>query len=303
MKTIETIFKKFDSEIPNKDIINSELLCGFNDELLPDIYKFTNICIGHKPSNKIYVPGNSFLIFINPQYTHLILDSLSSFLYIKKHIPDIKLYAITTSPGSSDRDFFNFVDLDMFRLFDQNFEESKIKVLEGQYEFENVYDFELKVRRDPVSARFDFPFTEIRQLFTSMARENNKLVGKYYISRIGGLKTGRVIEDEIKFEKYFSSLGYNILNLEKMTLQNQIDTFYNATEIVSISGSGLTNTVVCKEGTKILEINTKPEEYSYKTWARISKVCKLDYLQVGLMTENNTSEELIDKLKSIQHYL
>ena len=111
------------------------------------------------------------------------------------------------------------------------------------------------------------------------------------------------MQDEIKFEKYFSSLGYNILNLEKMTLQNQIDTFYNATEIVSISGSGLTNTVVCKEGTKTLEINTKPEEYSYKTWARISKVCKLDYLQVGLMTENNTSEELIDKLKSIQHYL
>lgn len=303
MKNFESSFRKFDSYIPNKNVIDSDIFYKSEDDNYPDIYQLNNVCIGHNPYNKIKISGNSFLIFINPQYTHLILDSIAVFLYIKKHVPDLKLYAITTSPKPNDRDYFNLVDQDIFLLFGQDFQSSKIKVLEAHYEFEKVYDFELKVRKDPASAYFDFPFLEVRKLFTSLANDNPKLKSKYYVSRIGGLKTGRVIEDEIKFEQYFAKLGYNILNLEKMTLQNQIDTFYNAEEIVSISGSGLTNTVVCQEGTKILEINTKPEEYSYKTWAKISKLCNLNYTQIGLMTDNNTSEELLNKLKSIQHYL
>jgi hypothetical protein len=67
----------------------------------------------------------------------------------------------------------------------------------------------------------------------------------------------RRIDDHVALEKYFASLGYDIIHAEKFpSFQEQLDYFYSVKTIVGITGSGLTNAAFMQPGGVMVEIVT-----------------------------------------------
>ena len=116
------------------------------------------------------------------------------------------------------------------------------------------------------------------------------------------MNDSRSIKNVQIFESYFKDKGYEVVFLEDLSFEEQANIFYNAEEIVSVIGTGLTNTIFCDPGTKILAINTSPDKYFWSGWCRISKEMQLNYTDISLVSETNEAEDLINKLKSINDY-
>ena len=71
------------------------------------------------------------------------------------------------------------------------------------------------------------------------------------------IKNDNRIDDYLKVEEYFSSLGFEIVYAEDFqNFKDQFNLFYEAEIIVGTSGSGLTNGIFMQEGTTMVEILT-----------------------------------------------
>lgn len=79
--------------------------------------------------------------------------------------------------------------------------------------------------------------------------DNGPMSPRFYINR----KTRR-LKNELQVQQYLRSEGFDILNLEDLSLDQQIFLFSNAREIIGFHGAGLTNIVFCHSETKIIEI-------------------------------------------------
>ncbi len=89
----------------------------------------------------------------------------------------------------------------------------------------------------------------IRHL-TDIVVKDTKPHRKIIITREGALN--RNIENQ---EQMLMALkGWETVNLEKLTIEEQVKTFAEATHIVSPHGAGLTNLLWCKEGTNVIEL-------------------------------------------------
>ena len=65
------------------------------------------------------------------------------------------------------------------------------------------------------------------------------------------------MDDHKELEKYFADLGYEIIHAEKFnSFQEQLDYFYSVKNMVSITGSGLTNAAFMQPGGSMFEIVT-----------------------------------------------
>lgn len=105
---------------------------------------------------------------------------------------------------------------------------------------------------------------------------------KIFISR--RLSSRRRIINQNEIDAFFVRSGFEILNLEKMTVRDQIKAFHEASIIVSTHGAGLTNLIFCQQGTKVIEIFPTdvfgyqfPKGHEVHLYARISKLLNLDY--------------------------
>ena len=74
---------------------------------------------------------------------------------------------------------------------------------------------------------------------------------RFYINR-----TSRRLQNEEEVQSYLKSQGYVILNLEDLTLDDQVHLFMNAEAIIGFHGAGLANLLFCNTNskTKVLEI-------------------------------------------------
>lgn len=77
---------------------------------------------------------------------------------------------------------------------------------------------------------------------------------RFYINR-----TSRRLKNELEVQSYLISLGYVIVNLEGLTLDDQVNLFMNAEEIIGFHGAGLANLLFCNTNglTKVFEIVDK----------------------------------------------
>ncbi len=62
------------------------------------------------------------------------------------------------------------------------------------------------------------------------------------------------VEDEIKLEEYFKSLGYEILSPGDYSVEEQIEIFSSSGHVAGAGGSGMTNVLFCNPDTKIILI-------------------------------------------------
>ncbi len=79
--------------------------------------------------------------------------------------------------------------------------------------------------------------------------DDNLKIEKIYINR----KNRRLI-NELEVQEHMESNGFVILDLEELTLDQQVQLFSNADEIVGFHGAGLTNLIFCTDKTRIIEI-------------------------------------------------
>jgi hypothetical protein len=78
---------------------------------------------------------------------------------------------------------------------------------------------------------------------------------------------------------YLKDNGYTEYFLEHMSLQEQIDLFNSASHIVAIHGGALTNILFCREGAKVIEINSGYNPFCYL------KLARSFYLKTGINAE------------------
>ena len=110
-------------------------------------------------------------------------------------------------------------------------------------------------------------FDEIKSSFDQYRELGIK---RFYINR-----TSRRLKNETEVQAFLSSIGYAIINLEELTLDDQVHLFTHAEEIIGFHGSGLANLLFCNTNgsTKVFEIVDKDCVYpSYLDGLVIPKV-------------------------------
>ncbi|MCY7382714.1 MAG: tetratricopeptide repeat protein [Microcoleus sp. CAN_BIN18] len=133
---------------------------------------------------------------------------------------------------------------------------------------------------------------------------------RIYISR-SKARYRRVLNEEDVVEVLAQS-GFVSILPESMSLAEQIAHFYHAEVIVAAHGSGLTNTIFCQSGTKVIEL-VSPHYISHYYWG-ISQYLKLEHYYLAgegfecypirqLMYQNSLTEDILVNLSSLKRML
>ncbi|MEG4035572.1 tetratricopeptide repeat protein [Microcoleus sp. w1-18aA5] len=130
---------------------------------------------------------------------------------------------------------------------------------------------------------------------------------RIYISR-SKARYRRVLNEEDVVE-VLEKFGFVSILPESMSLAEQIAHFFHAEVIVTAHGSGLTNTIFCGKGTKVIEL-VSPHYISHYYWG-ISQYLQLEhYFLTGeafecypirqLMYQNSLTEDILVNLSSLK---
>ena len=133
---------------------------------------------------------------------------------------------------------------------------------------------------------------------------------RIYISR-SKARYRRVLNEEDVVEVLERS-GFVSILPESMSLVEQIAHFYHAEVIVAAHGSGLTNTIFSRHGTKVIEL-VSPHYISHYYWG-ISQYLKLEHYYLAgeafecypireLMYQNSLTEDILVNLSSLKRMI
>jgi hypothetical protein len=200
-------------------------------------------------------------------FYHSVLDDMSEILYALEKYPDHDLvidisdiYPGLHAPGA-EWDFFNFfvqtlrengttVDLvqlknydvvymDNFKIVSFIYESGRKSTLVHEFFKQKVTNPDVKPTKNVFVSRGQMP-----------PRDEVIAEGLSYTN-------DSRMDDHKELEKYFANLGYDIIHAEKFnSFQEQLDYFYSVKNLVSITGSGLTNAAFMQPGGSMFEIVT-----------------------------------------------
>jgi capsular polysaccharide biosynthesis protein/tetratricopeptide (TPR) repeat protein len=147
----------------------------------------------------------------------------------------------------------------------------------------------------------------LRQEFLRGIGVRSNYPKRIYVSR-SKARYRRVLNEENVVE-VLSQFGFVSILPESMSLEEQIAYFYHAEVIVAAHGSGLTNTIFCSPGTKVIEL-VSPHYISHYYWGS-SQYLKLEhYFLAGeafecypirqLMYQNSLTEDILVNLSSLK---
>jgi tetratricopeptide (TPR) repeat protein/capsular polysaccharide biosynthesis protein len=130
---------------------------------------------------------------------------------------------------------------------------------------------------------------------------------RIYISR-SKARYRRVL-NEADVVEVLDGFGFVSILPESMSLQEQIAYFYHAEVIVAAHGSGLTNTIFCQAGTKVIELMS-PHYISHYYWGSSQYLQLEHYFLTGeafecypirqLMYQNSLTEDIFVNLSSLK---
>ena len=92
---------------------------------------------------------------------------------------------------------------------------------------------------------------------------------------------------------FFKKRGFTIYNPEKLSIEEQIYLFNEASIVAGAHGAAFTNIIFCKPKTKIIEII--PESHQSKKCERISAILKLNYFRIKTI-DNNFNKSFPDSI-------
>lgn len=150
----------------------------------------------------------------------------------------------------------------------------------------------------------------LRRSFLPKMAVGSSYPERIYISR-NKARYRRVLNEEEVVEQ-LSQHGFVRIFLETLPLAEQIALFFHAKVIISPHGSGLTNTVFCRPGTKVLEF-VSPHYVSHYYWANSHYLKLQHYYLVGevfecyplrnLMYQNPLTEDILINLSALKKML
>lgn len=111
---------------------------------------------------------------------------------------------------------------------------------------------------------------------TSSASKETNALKRIYVSR--SLSRHRQIVNEPEVIEFLARYNFGVVHLEEMTIAQQADQFASAEVIVAPHGGGLTNTVFCRPGTRVIELFS-PNYVTTYYWT-ISRLLQLDHLYI-----------------------
>lgn len=133
---------------------------------------------------------------------------------------------------------------------------------------------------------------------------------RIYISR-SKARYRRVLNEEDVVE-VLEQFGFVSILPESMSLAEQIAHFYHAEVIVAAHGSGLTNTIFCRQGTKVIEL-VSPHYISHYYWGSSQYLQLEHYFLAGeafecypirqLMYQNSLTEDILVNLSSLKRMI
>lgn len=144
----------------------------------------------------------------------------------------------------------------------------------------------------------------LRHSFLRERTNHNVQPKRLYINRKQVVH--RKVENEKEIIEFLSSLGFYNIALESMSMFEKAELLSQAEVIVAPHGAGLTNTVFCQPGTKVIEL-LSPKGINFPFWS-LSNQMELDhYYLLGegevLPEPTALSENIVVNLKSLSQIL
>ncbi|WP_017733610.1 glycosyltransferase family 61 protein [Nafulsella turpanensis] len=212
-------------------------------------------------------------------YYHWMVDLLPRLLFVMDNLGDVEERFIILH--SSSRPY----ELHTLRLL--NISQARV-VRIAPSEIVHVKDL---VVADYVPCGEMFPEWK-KKLFGRFRRKKLEAVvaksfGKVYLLR-GQQKVRRIIGEEHLIELLWKK-GFAIIDLQQLSLEEQMESLENAKIVVAPHGAALTNLVFCKEGTLVVELRSKtnpPEHFS-----EIAKTCNLRFETISLIPVRNRKKK------------
>jgi hypothetical protein len=288
-------FQKSDGGFMLNEVHTSEPFKVFDDPKVPDIHVFKNVSIPHDKKQMLRCSDPVFIMNLTSQYIHFLVDAIGAYLYIKQFVDKLELKVFVKTVGGMTTAMKEVLD-----LISKKNNVQIINIKDNAYIYDQVYDFANGsiFRKEPPSNSTNELFPPVRENFLKYA--NGKTTyEKIFISRAETPRTGRTIENEGHLDDFFKEMGYKVLYLETLSFLDQMYYFANARYVAGIMGTGLTNTIFCKPGTRVISINTDCE-YFWSGWSRISDEFGLYYTELSFNNCIPTSaERLINRLKEL----
>lgn len=171
---------------------------------------------------------------------------------------------------------------------------------EKLYKFANQYIINKNIKPD-------------KKIYLSRKKNESRDLSFFIKGRLPYENDNR-IDNEKNLEKYFSSLGFQIVYSEDFkTFEEQMQFFYSVKTCVSLTGSGLTNACFMQPGSTIVEISTPLISFNkigngitdpgsdgqqelHHFYAAISTM--MDHNYMAISNTSRSSKELIDKIEN-----
>jgi len=109
----------------------------------------------------------------------------------------------------------------------------------------------------------------LQNKFLNLKSENN-FPKRFYIDMSdskSNLKDYRYIVNEKELTEYLKSIGFEIIKLTNLIINELIKLFNNAETIIGLNRGGLSNLILCKKNTKIIELKSRLTNKLYENLA------------------------------------
>lgn len=125
-------------------------------------------------------------------------------------------------------------------------------------------------------------------LFTNVAVKPTTAHQNIYISR-GGAKRRNIVDND-HFEAFLESNNFRSVRMEELTFYEQIQLMRNTSNLVSVTGAGLINTLFLPNGSSLLDLTNKRyihnSKYKFHYW-KLCNILQVDYCVQFCETENS----------------
>lgn len=278
----------------------------------PKLAKYSNVVIDRlqrrypRDNNKTIIKGNFYVLPYFPMaYGHLLIEMLGPFLYAKALVPDLNILFLVGHPKHSEDQLVktNIETLEKIGIkyiFAEDLRD--ILVVESLYYLIPEKDFGF----DEYSLVTTHPALLTYTTRKALKPKNfsNKQEHKIYMSRRYSnfmADTPRKVKNEEVLENFFRDKGYSIIYNERLSLEEQIELYGNAKEVIGLSGTGFTNLLWCEEGTKVVEITQFIPHIAFE-WVNIANAANLDYHCVGMGVEDD-AHKIIEKFNYVSNLI
>jgi len=226
-----------------------------------------------------HIPGQSFLVSAASLFYHSMIDTVGHYELLKSHYPDLNIRFCTRDEHTDFKKHVMLNDtqaIDVLHLYEDPYNVWEIlDLVNKNYSFEEViflpnqgptYSYRMIPKDIQESLPYTWPDLVPIRVEASKHLKNkfkDKLIKtepkKIYSARKQyrpgvQIDPSRMYDAEDQIIEYFIDKGYEIVNLKGMSLIDQFNLFYNASEIAGIKGTNLFCSIFAEPETKVIQI-------------------------------------------------